>query len=81
MLWRPTTIPRIFIFNRIQKPQYYTCVNFRIFEKLCKLRDIYKNIFVRVLNRKNLHEQNSQNKGKQKKKIIEKPLRKNANEK
>lgn len=56
-------------------------VNLRIFEKLCKLRDIYKNIFVRVLNRKNLHEQNSQNKGKQKEKIIEKPLRKNANEK
>lgn len=53
----------------------------RIFEKLCKLRDIYKNIFVRVLNRKNLHEQNSQNKEKQKEKIIEKPLRKNANEK
>lgn len=45
MLWKPTTILRIFIFNRIQKPQYYTYVNFRIFEKLCKLRDIYIRIF------------------------------------
>lgn len=60
--------------------QYYTYV--RIFEKLCKLRNIYiyKNIFVRVLDRKNLHEQSLQ-KYRKKKKITKKPLRKNANEK
>lgn len=49
--------------------QYYTYV--RIFEKLCKLRNIYiyKNIFVRVLDRKNLHEQSLQKYRKKKKSL------------
>lgn len=60
--------------------QYYTYV--RIFEKLCKLRNIY--IYIRIFSFVYSIEKIYTNrvcKNTEKKKITKKPLRKNANEK